>query len=293
MKSRLLAILVVTLLTTITLASFALSGVNLKASNNNDSVITPNSEFFTTAIDYFEIDPEEYRLTVTGAVKNTLTFTLDEIKSITGLSEVVRLTCVAYKSGATSMTGVANFTGVRLSYFLDLAEINYNIAKDISFHTPDPDGYSTSLNLTEAYWDDVILAYEMNGEPLPVDHGFPVRLVCPRFYGYKWIKWLANINIETKDYVGFWEGFGYSDSPYVDVDLPIYYNETDISATSTTSPTSSSMTSSKTSETDALATSTTPATPWLTFDVFVLATIVFTGYKIVLHYSFRKRRNNK
>ena len=161
-----------------------------------------------------------------GEVTNPLNVSLEEIKAMPVTSEIVRLTCVAYKYGSTSMTGVANWTGVRLSHILSLAEIDYYSVKDISFHTLDlsPNGYSTSLSLEEAFWNDVILAYEMNGEPLPKDHGFPLRLVCPRFYGYKWIKWLTYINVTTIDYRGFWENRGYSDTPFVDINLPTYYS---------------------------------------------------------------------
>ncbi len=193
---------------------------------NDDVQITPNDEFFTSAIDSFDIDPSNYRLVVTGEVTNPLNLSLEEIKAMPVTSEIVRLTCIAYKYGVTSLTGVANWTGVRLSHILNLAQINYYSVKDITFHTPDlsPQGYSTSLQLEEAFWGDVILAYEMNGEALPREHGFPLRLVCPRFYGYKWIKWITNINVTTIDYQGFWENRGYNDTPYVDISLPIYYS---------------------------------------------------------------------
>jgi len=187
--------------------------------------ITSNEDFFVVSVDYFDIESETYTLQVKGAVKSNLNLTLDEIKNMPITSEIVRLTCISYRNGATSLTGVANWTGVKLSYILDLAEIDKTKANDVSFHTPDlsTGGYSTSLNLEEAYWDDVILAYEMNGEPLPIEHGFPLRLVCPRFYGMKWIKWVTLINLTTIDYKGFWERLGYDDSPYVDISLPIYY----------------------------------------------------------------------
>ncbi|MFX0184270.1 MAG: molybdopterin-dependent oxidoreductase [Candidatus Hodarchaeota archaeon] len=191
----------------------------------HDIPITPNDEFFKISIDYFDIDPETYQLIVTGQVDNPLNLSLDEIKAMPVTSEIVRLTCINYKHGSRDLTGVANWTGVKLSYILELAEINLEETGDITFHTPDlAEGYSTSLNPEEAYWDDVILAYEMNEEPLPKDHGFPLRLVCPRMFGYKWIKWIAYINATNIDYKGFWENLGFDDSPYVDIeDLPIYY----------------------------------------------------------------------
>lgn len=195
------------------------------ARGNNDIPITANDEFFIESVDFFDIEPTKYRLVVIGKVAKPLNLSLEEIQAMPVTSEIVRLTCVEYSFGATSLTGVANWTGVRLSHILSLAQINYSTAKDISFHTPAfPRGYSTSLSLEEAFWGDVILAYEMNGETLPTEHGFPLRLVCPRFYGYKWIKWVAYINVTTIDYRGYWERRAYNDTPYVDIFLPIYYS---------------------------------------------------------------------
>ncbi|MHA2175391.1 MAG: molybdopterin-dependent oxidoreductase [Candidatus Hodarchaeales archaeon] len=200
--------------------------ISIKADNEEIIPITSNEEFFITSVDYFELRESTYRLEVVGNVRNPLNLTLDEIKELPVSSEIVRLTCIAYKNGATSMTGVANWTGVKLSEVLILAQINLDTAFDVIFRTSDHslNGYSTSLTVEEAFWDDVILAYEMNGVPLPIDHGFPIRLVCPRFFGYKWIKWLTHINVSSSDYLGYWERFdAYDDSPYFDLDLQVYY----------------------------------------------------------------------
>jgi DMSO/TMAO reductase YedYZ molybdopterin-dependent catalytic subunit len=221
--------------------------INITTVKTNDEIpITPNDEFFTVAVDYFDIDPEKYRLVVTGEVNNPLNLSLDDIKAMPVTKEIVRLTCVSYVY-SQQLTGVANWTGVKLSHILELAEINLDTAIDISFHTPDlsSNGYSTSLKPEEAFWDDVILAYEMNGVPLPKEHGYPIRIVCPRFYGYKWIKWLAYIDVRAAEYIGFYPKVGYSDSPYVEVDLPIYYPVTDASHISSSSTISSPSTTQK------------------------------------------------
>ncbi|MHA2074685.1 MAG: molybdopterin-dependent oxidoreductase, partial [Candidatus Hodarchaeales archaeon] len=193
------------------------------------SNITPNDEFFKVSIERkpFEIDLDSYRLKVIGNVHNPLNLSLTEIKRLPVTSEIVRLSCIYFKFGYFGLTGVANWTGVKLAEILSLAQINLDLAYDIVFRTSDTseDGYSTSLQVEEAFWDDVILAYEMNEESLPADHGFPLRLVCPRFYGYKWIKWIDSINVTGQDYLGFWEQWGYNDSPYVEATPPIFYTE--------------------------------------------------------------------
>ena len=206
----------------------------ISTSNDDEIPITPNDEFFKVAIDYFDFTSEDYRLIVTGAVNKTLNLTLAEVKAMPVTSEIVRLSCVEYVP-SNKLTGVANWTGVKLSYILELAEINLEQAVDISFHTLDTStqGYSTSLKPEEAFWDDVILAYEMNEVPLPKEHGYPIRLVCPRFYGYKWIKWVVTINVRTEEYIGVYPSKGFKDSPYIDNNLPIYYpltSETDLSS---------------------------------------------------------------
>ncbi|MFX0151865.1 MAG: molybdopterin-dependent oxidoreductase [Candidatus Hodarchaeota archaeon] len=210
---------------------FTLGNMVMEGKTDEEIPITPNNEFFKVAIDFFDINPDTYRLIVTGEVMNPLNLSLTEIKSMPVTSEIVRLTCIMYNRKVpefASLTGVANWTGVQLSYILNLARINFETVLDISLHTPDLHGesaYSTSLDVTEAFWEDVILAYEMNGEPLPAEHGFPIRLVCPRFFGYKWIKWLQYINVTTDNYLGYYERKGFSDSPFVDVPLPIYYTQ--------------------------------------------------------------------
>lgn len=69
--------------------------------------ITPNEDFFKVSIDYFDIDPVDYRLIVTGEVNNPLSLTLDDIKALNVTSEIVRLTCVSYQY-SKDLTGVAN-----------------------------------------------------------------------------------------------------------------------------------------------------------------------------------------
>ncbi|MHA2253795.1 MAG: molybdopterin-dependent oxidoreductase, partial [Candidatus Kariarchaeaceae archaeon] len=118
----------------------ALGNALIVVKSEDEIPITPNDEFFTAAIDYFDIDPENYSLIVTGEVNNPLNLSLDEIKAMPATSEIVRLTCIAYKYGADSYTGVANWTGVKLSYILDLAQIKMEKAFDVSFHTPDLSG---------------------------------------------------------------------------------------------------------------------------------------------------------
>ncbi|UCF08652.1 MAG: molybdopterin-dependent oxidoreductase, partial [Thermoplasmata archaeon] len=112
-------------------------------------------------------------------------------------------------------TGTADWKGVKVSAILDLAEVKDN-ATEVVFYAAD--GYSSSLTLDYLMRDDVILAYEMNGEVLPRDHGYPLRLVAPNKYGYKWVKWITHMEVVGHDYEGYWESRGWSD------DADIYFD---------------------------------------------------------------------
>jgi DMSO/TMAO reductase YedYZ molybdopterin-dependent catalytic subunit len=72
------------------------------------------------------------------------------------------------------------------------------------------DGYSTNVSLAEALKDDVLIVYEADGEPLPVEHGGPARMITPQLYAWKGAKWISAIEFMNADRPGFWEQNGYS-----------------------------------------------------------------------------------
>ncbi|MDO9557048.1 MAG: molybdopterin-dependent oxidoreductase [Coriobacteriia bacterium] len=79
------------------------------------------------------------------------------------------------------------------------------------------DGYSTSFPLQYFYDNDILLAYSMNGATLPPERGFPFQLVAEDRWGYKWIKWISEIELsDDEGYQGYWESRGYSDSGDLD-----------------------------------------------------------------------------
>lgn len=169
----------------------------------SQSEITPNDEFFVVSIgDSPVIDPDFWLLEVGGLVENPLNLTYDNITDFPVTSDVVTLKCV------DGPTGTANWTGVRLRAILELAGIEEN-ATEVVFYGAD--GYTSSLSIDDATSPDVLLAYEMNGETLPEDHGYPVRLVVPGKYGYKWVKWITEIEVIDYDYKGYWESRGWDD----------------------------------------------------------------------------------
>jgi DMSO/TMAO reductase YedYZ molybdopterin-dependent catalytic subunit len=76
------------------------------------------------------------------------------------------------------------------------------------------DGYTTNLPLEEALKDDVLLVHTVNGQPLPREHGGPVRMITPQLYAWKGAKWIKRIEFLTEDRKGFWELRGYSNTAH-------------------------------------------------------------------------------
>jgi DMSO/TMAO reductase YedYZ molybdopterin-dependent catalytic subunit len=169
--------------------------------------ITPNDEFPVISVNGTPtIDPSAYRLVVDGTVQNVLSFTLDDVRAMPAVSEVLTLRSVSGPEGR------ANFTGVPLRTILDMAVLNASSQKVAFFSA---DGYSTDLTIDEARLGDVLVCYEMNGEPLPPQQGFPVRMVVPDHWGYKWAKWVTHIEVVDHDFKGYWESRGWSDNAWI------------------------------------------------------------------------------
>jgi DMSO/TMAO reductase YedYZ molybdopterin-dependent catalytic subunit len=158
-----------------------------------------------TAEPYEELDLSSYRLTVTGLVRDPLSLTFEDIRALDTQEKLVDLPCVE------GWTETALWKGPRLLDLLDKAGV-LEEADNVIFSSPG--GYTTSLTLADIEETDPLLAYEVNGEQLPREQGFPLRLVVPNRLGYKWIKWVTAIEVIAGDYEGFWERRGYPNSAY-------------------------------------------------------------------------------
>lgn len=165
--------------------------------------ITPNDEFFELSIGRQpDIDGDTWTLTIEGLVDNETILSLDDIRAMNSTEVTAILKCVEGPSGT------AVWKGVPLGQVLDQVGIRSD-AKEVVFQGSD--GYHSSLTLDEAYEGDVLLCYEMNGEPLPRGQGYPLKLVAPGKYGYKWVKWIYRIEVVDYDHKGYWESRGWDD----------------------------------------------------------------------------------
>ena len=172
--------------------------------------ITLNEDFFKLSISGTpKIDKASWELIVDGLVENQLELTYENITSIPKTSVTATLKCVEGPAGR------AVWSGVKLKSILELASVQDG-AEEVIFYAAD--GYSSSLILADATADDIILTYEMNGETLPADHGYPLRVVAPGKAGYKWVKWITHIELVDYDFKGYWESRGWDD----DADLATF-----------------------------------------------------------------------
>jgi DMSO/TMAO reductase YedYZ molybdopterin-dependent catalytic subunit len=156
-----------------------------------------------------EINVESYTLRITGLVTNSTSYTYDEvINKHQHYKKVVTLDCVE----GWSVTIL--WEGVLVRDLLAEAEPLAN-AEVVIFHAYD--GYTSSLPIDYIMYNDILMAYKMNDVILPPERGFPFQLVAESKWGYKWIKWITEIELsDDANYRGYWESRGYSNSADLD-----------------------------------------------------------------------------
>lgn len=175
-------------------------------------LFTPNKDFYRvdTALTVPTIDPETWRLVIDGMVDERVELSFQDILDM-GLDEyAITLTCVSNEVGG-ELVGNAMWLGVPLRDVLAKAGPKSGADMVLSRSV---DGYTASTPLAALTDDglDAILAVAMNGEPLPLEHGFPVRMVVPGLYGYvSATKWLTELKVTTfADDEAYWTPRGYS-----------------------------------------------------------------------------------
>jgi DMSO/TMAO reductase YedYZ molybdopterin-dependent catalytic subunit len=172
---------------------------------------TPNEEFYRidTALQVPQVDVASWRLKVTGMVDRPLELTFDDLLARDLVEADVTLACVSNDVGG-GLVGNARWLGVRLDELLTAARVRQGATQVVGRAV---DGFTVGFP-TEVALDgrDALVAVGMNGEPLPIEHGFPARLVVPGLYGYvSATKWLAEIELTTLDgFDAYWVPRGWS-----------------------------------------------------------------------------------
>ncbi|WP_243696715.1 molybdopterin-dependent oxidoreductase [Labedella gwakjiensis] len=175
-------------------------------------LFTPNEDFYRvdTALTVPNVDTSTWSLTITGMVDSPVTLTFDDILAMDLREFVITLTCVSNEVGG-GLVGNARWLGIPVREILAQASPQSGADMVLSRSV---DGYTASTPLASLTDDglDAILAVGMNGEPLPLEHGFPVRMVVPGLYGYvSATKWLTELKVTTfAEDEAYWTPRGYS-----------------------------------------------------------------------------------
>jgi len=188
------------------IAIWKLGTSDILISHTNKS-LTPFSAWYV--VQYSKYTPtlsrSNYILTVDGQVENPLQLTYEDLMNMPSISVKDTIQCV---SNSYFLQANVEWTGVPLKYILNEAGVKPNAIKVVTFGA---DGYTADLPLYKAMEDDTVVAYMVDGKPLPELHGYPVRMVVPRWWGYCYTKWLVRIHVTDENYLGYWESRGYPD----------------------------------------------------------------------------------
>jgi sulfane dehydrogenase subunit SoxC len=172
------------------------------------------------------VDPDRWRLHVDGCVGRGLDLSLEEIRARPAVTEPVTMECAgngrahlvprpASQPWVLEAVGTAEWRGTPLRPILEEAGLRDD-AVEVLFRGLDrgveggiEQNYERSLRLADALRDEVMLVYELNGRPLPPQHGFPLRLVVPGWYGMTNVKWLERITVLDRPFDGYQQRTSY------------------------------------------------------------------------------------
>lgn len=202
-----------------------------------DSYLTPTGLFYVRS--HFPapvLNLASYRLRIDGAVRNPLSLSYQELRDLPSQTRVATLECagnsrvflVPQVPGAQwglGAVGNAEWTGVTLRVLLERAGLEEDACEIVLEGAdrgrpaeppipPGPISYARSLPRDKALQPEVLIAYQMNGRPLPLDHGYPVRAIVPGHYGMASVKWLTHLLAVREPFGGYWQtsDYGYWDS---------------------------------------------------------------------------------
>jgi DMSO/TMAO reductase YedYZ molybdopterin-dependent catalytic subunit len=193
--------------------------------------LTPNHLFYIRS--HFKaphIDAETHTLRIEGSVEAAFTLSVEDLRKLPSITCTVTLECAGNgrvflspaEEGAQwqlGAVGTAQWTGVPLTTLLDRAHLDPH-AVELVFegadagkakNPPTPPGeitYARSLPIAKA--KDALIAYSMNGEDIPTDHGFPIRAIVPGYYGMSSVKWLTRIRAVDDPFQGYWQTSEYA-----------------------------------------------------------------------------------
>lgn len=153
-----------------------------------------------------QIPMDKWRLIIDGEVENPVVLKWEDFLALPQTDDISDFHCVTTWSKLDM-----SWRGVRL---MDLAALVQ--PKETATHLMcyGYDTYTTNVSLEEALKPDVMLVHTVEGEPLPLEHGGPLRMITPQLYAWKGSKWIKRIEFLSANKLGFWEERGYSNTAY-------------------------------------------------------------------------------
>ena len=176
--------------------------------------ITPSAQLF--AVSHYnvpEIDSESWRLKISGLVNQPRVLSLKDVRKRPRKEVIATLECSGNGSNPGFMGAIGNirWTGTPLASLLKECGMAERAIEIVFFGADEkvekirdrdyPQNFARSLSRADALRDEVLLAYEMNGEPLAKEHGGPVRLIVPGWFGIAWVKWLNRIEVADRRFM--------------------------------------------------------------------------------------------
>jgi len=173
-----------------------------------DVIITPTGEFYVQSYSGVpRVSAADWRLRVFGLVERPLELTYQDVLQYPKFEEMRTLECIGNPVGG-ALVGNAIWGGFEARHIWDQVGISPDAVRG---RFAAADGYSTSVDLEWLTQPGVLMAYEINGAPLPPEHGFPLRILMPGLYGQKMPKWITEIEFVDDRPLGYWERKGWSD----------------------------------------------------------------------------------
>jgi DMSO/TMAO reductase YedYZ molybdopterin-dependent catalytic subunit len=209
-----------------------------------DGVFTPKDKFATTQhYGHPVVDPATYKLKVSGLVNTPKALSLDELKKMGSSELVAGFECSGNRGPLQGLCGNGKWTGVSLKTVLDAAGVKASAREFVFFgadHGEEEVEWRTqkykvdyqfgrSLTRDKALAPEPFLAFALNGEPLTLHQGAPLRLIVPGWYGVANVKWLSQIHLQEEQYLGKYQARWYRTFKGEMIDGEMRWNETAIS----------------------------------------------------------------
>jgi len=186
-------------------ATFSYDGTQYKGPGVQP--VTPNKLFYCVTKNVIDprVDIHLWRLEVNGLVQNPATYRFQDLKGFPVIEQETTLMCISNGLDAGLMSN-ARWKGIALRDLIDKASPRSDAAR-VRLHAVD--NYTDTFPLEKALEATTLVAFEMNGVPLPDRHGYPARVIVPGYFGEKNVKWLTRIELARADAKGFYESQGW------------------------------------------------------------------------------------